>query len=302
MNNKKILLINGGTKQFATDFIKASRDFDIETVNLNSKECFFTILDNKIKLFNNNSVVDILNFDYAFIRLKGKSPHMTTLISRYLSFNKIPINDKVNLSETLLDAEENIFNDEKISQMLVLAQQNLDVPNTIIFSKSSYYKNQKSLNKQIIFPCVLKSSGAKGKAVWKIKEQSELEEKINESAHELMIIQELLEIEYDIRVLIYNNNFLGAIKRTSADGFYTNVSMGGKAESIDLKREEIELSIKACCAAGISFGGVDFARTPKGIRFFEINKSPQIKGFQTASGINVPFKLVEEIKNYLDSK
>ncbi len=302
MQNKNIMLINGGTKQFSIDFQKFSNEYNLTTTNIDAKDCIFTIINNSIRLYNKNIFIDPKKFDYSFIRLKGKDPHMTTLLTRWFSLCGVPFNDKVNLSTTLIDAENNQFNDEKITQMLVFALNNLKVPNTILFSNKSYKSNHETIANLFKFPCVVKSTGAKGKSVWKVKTQNELDELVEKNEHELLILQELLTIEYDIRTLIFNQEYLGAIKRTSTDGFYTNVSKGGTAEMISLTDEEIELSKKACQVTGIDFGGVDFARTEDGIKFFEVNKSPQIKGFQLATNINVPKRIVENIKNYLDSK
>jgi len=290
-----IILINGGTKQFSQDFLLACKNKNIDSFKLKSSRCILSVKDSHTQIIQDNKKVETGRYSNAFIRIKGKSPHMTALISRILSNKLIKINDKVNLSQTIEESESHIFNDEKITQMISLSQSNLSVPDTFIFSKISFELNKETIFKDINFPCVFKSSGNKGKAVWKVNNIKEIENIISDTKNELMMVQELLEIEYDVRALIFKDIYFGAIKRTSRDGFYTNVSKGGNAELIKLTSKEISLSKKACKAVGIDFGGVDFTRTPTGIKFFEVNKSPQITGFQSATGINIPEKIVQTI-------
>lgn len=301
MKNKNILLVNGGETQFSIDFIKRAEQVGLASVSIDAKDSIFTIVNNDVSLYCKNVKINHQDINYFFTRLKGKSPHMTTMISRYLSFYGLPFNDLVTLSSTLEDPDNNLFNG-KITQMLTFALNGLSIPNTIIFSAESYKSNSKIISTLTNFPCVVKTTGAKGASVWKVQTQAELEKIISENYYELMILQELLEIKYDVRALIFNSKYLGAIKRTSTDGFYTNISKGGRAEKMDLTDDEILLSIKACKISGVDFGGVDFVRTPDGIKFFEVNKSPQVKGFQSATNINVPYKIVDNIKIYLDSK
>jgi len=293
--NKGIILINGGTKQFSKDFTSACKDREINCLKLKASKSIICIKNNQVDIIQENQAVDIAKYSNAFIRIKGKSPHMTTLFSRILNHNSIKINDSVNMSQTLSEANDQTFNDEKVTQMISLPQSKLSVPDTIIFSKKSFDTNNQTILKLFKFPCVFKSSGSKGEAVWKINNMDEIKKLITETDYELMMIQELLNIDYDIRALIFKDVYFGAIKRTSNDGFYTNVSKGGDAELIKLSDNEIKLSKRACVATGIDFGGVDFARTQKGITFFEVNKSPQTKGFQSATEINIPKKIVQTI-------
>jgi len=293
--NKGIILINGGTKQFSQDFLLACENKNINCFKLKASNCILSIKNKETKITQDNQIIDTEKYSNAFIRIKGKSPHMTALISRILNHKKINVNDKVNLSSTIKESEKHSFNDEKITQMISLSQSNLSVPDTFIFSKKSFELNKETILKNINFPCVFKSSGNKGKAVWKVNNIEEIGNLIYETENELMMIQELLELEYDVRALIFKDIYFGAIKRTSTDGFYTNVSKGGDAELIELTKKEVDLSKKACKAVGIDFGGVDFTRTKNGIKFFEVNKSPQIKGFQSATGINIPEKIVQTI-------
>jgi RimK family alpha-L-glutamate ligase len=293
--SKKIILINGGTKKFSQDFLIACEKMKIRCIKLKASSSIVKIENNNVEIIQKNQIIDIGKYTNAFIRLKGNSPHMTALISRILHHKSVKINDRVNLSQTLREKRYQIFNDEKITQMISLSQSGLSVPNTVIFSQESFELNKEAIFNLIKFPCVFKSSGAKGKAVWKINSSEEIEKLISESKYELMMVQELLSLDYDIRTLIFEDVYLGAIKRTSGDGFYTNISKGGDAELIELTNKEVELSKKACLATGIDFGGVDFVRTEKGTVFFEVNKTPQIVGFQTATGINIPEKIVQTI-------
>ncbi len=286
---KKVLFVNGGNGGFGNNFREASKEKDIECVSIRAAHSFIVIDNDGCKFFHLGEEIDLKSFAYCFIRVKSLKAHMTALLSYLLESYGVPYNDKNNIEHTQ--------NDEKITQMVRFGRMGIPIPKSIIFSHKSYEKNKEIIQKYITYPCVLKTNGSKGNAVWKISNQEDLESKMAEITHELILVQELIENSYDVRALIFEGIFLGAIKRFSQDGFYNNVAKGGRVEQTELSDEEFELTKKAMSAINLDFGGADFIRTDKGIVFFEINKGPQVSGLEEATGYNIPEKILNIISD-----
>lgn len=289
---KNILFVNGGVKSFGIRFREACVTENLDCTQIRAHSNSMIIAETSgVRYFHMDEELDLKSFGYCFIRVRGRFSHMTSLLSYLLQSYKVPFNDLNNLEHTMVD--------EKITQMVKFAANGIPIPKSVIFSKRSYKNNIKNITENISFPCVLKTNGSRGDAVWKIENIEELENKMKEVEHELMIVQEFLENNYDIRVLMFNGEFLGAIKRISNDGFYNNASRGGDVEETKISKDELRLSKKACNVLGLDFGGVDFIRTDKGIIFFEINKGPMVYGLESATNLDIPHKLVKEVKKRL---
>jgi len=100
----------------------------------------------------------------------------------------------------------------------------------------------------------------------------------------------------DYRVLCLNGEILGGIKRTAQDGgFKANVSLGGKAEIIEVDSEMAKMAKKIMKEGNIFYAGIDFIKSNKGYLALEINTSAQFKGFESATGINVAGKIIEAL-------
>lgn len=289
--SKKILFVNGGSKEFGNRFRQSCEKNNIECISVRSHHNSFIIADNSgCRYFHLGVEINLKDFDYSFIRVSGAQSHMTSLLSYLLKFNKVTFNDSSNLEHTM--------NDEKITQMVKFACNKIPIPKTLVFSRISYKRNLKTISEHITYPCVLKTNGSKGDAVWKIDNQESLENKIKEIKNDLIIVQEYIKNDYDIRALFFKRELLGAISRYSSGGFYNNVSKGGRVEVTSLSKQEIKLSKKALKVLDLDFGGVDFIRTDQGIIFLEINKGPMVYGLESATDLNIPADIVKKIKKY----
>jgi len=91
-----------------------------------------------------------------------------------------------------------------------------------------------------------------------------------------IILQEFMNIEYDVRTLILNNEIIASVKRiASNDGdFRTNKSLGNKTEPYKLSEEEKKVVLKTAKVAGTYFSGVDHCIVDGKIKVLEINSSP----------------------------
>ncbi len=291
-NNKKILLVNGGSKQFGMDFLKHAEMAGLECRKIRTYVNSSILLEkNKITFFESGELIDLQNYKYAFIRVKSIGTQLTSLFCEILNNLKIDYNDKSNVEHTM--------GDEKITQMLRFAMNNVPIPKTFIFSDRSFEKNIEVFRENFSFPCVLKTNGSKGRAVWKINSENEIREIVSNTKKEIYMVQEYIPNQYDVRVVVAYGKIVGAIERHSSDGFYNNVAMGGLTKIATLNKIERKLSLQVCQIMKLELGGVDFVRTNDGIKFFEVNKGPVVYGFQDATGINVPEVLVQNIKKLI---
>jgi len=164
-----------------------------------------------------------------------------------------------------------------------LAQYGLPVPDSIIISNTAFQKNFSAVIEQLTFPCVVKTSGSRGDNVQLMQNEEELmrfqlELIAVKDPASLLTIQEFIENSYDVRALYFGQKCLGVMRRTrlrDAD-FVNNASKGAKVESDILSDAESVLCKQAQAVSYLDLCGVDFIRTPAGIKFLEINKSPQV--------------------------
>jgi|GEM_PF-865029 len=196
---------------------------------------------------------------------------------------------------------------EKIHQMIRFNNAGITIPETIIANKATYTKNKKYINQHTIYPCVLKTNGANGKSVWKIENQKELNIKIDNLNNEVFMIQEFIPNNFDVRVLVFGDKILGAIKRESSDGFKNNLSQGGKGSEFKLTKQEENFAKKAVKVNNALFGGVDivFNKKNKPV-ILEVNRRPagmhSESGFMKKAGLSIDTEklIIEEIiKKYL---
>jgi ribosomal protein S6--L-glutamate ligase len=287
---KKILSINIGSKEYSQQHIAACEDLGIEQQKIRARYCCIVLDQGDVHLYHRGLEIDLQSIEYGFIRVRGKYALMVSLMARLLQAHRIPFNDASNLEHTA--------NEEKITQMLQFTLAGIPIPKTALFVPDAFKENEALICQHIGFPAVLKLNGSRGDVVWKVESKEDLYQKIArlDRAHKAAMLQELIPNTYDIRALYVYGECLGAIKRSAADGFYNNVSKGGSTAVIELTEEECDLLRRACEVLERDFGGVDIVRSDRGPLLFEVNLAPQITGFTKTTGINVPQKVLEKIK------
>lgn len=285
--SQKILLVNAN-KSFEQAFLAAAGKLELEVRSVSAHAGLMFVVDEKgVRLVYEGQPLLLAEYAYALIRLRGKQPLATAMLALCLEQAGIPFLDRSN--------RETALSDDKLVQMLRFGQAGLPIPKTIMFSRESYAQNREAIVAEFSFPCVLKQDGSKGESVWKIASLAELETRMSGITKDMMMVQKLIPNQEDIRALVFKGELIGAIARRSVDGFYNNVSRGAVTAPASLSAEELALAGRACAAADLDFGGVDFIRTPDGIVFLEVNKSPQLNGFQAETGIDVAAVLAGKI-------
>ncbi|MBU4452707.1 hypothetical protein KKH24_00405, partial [Patescibacteria group bacterium] len=295
---KKPIKINlyNSEKKFRKGFFDFGKKSGIEINNIRLRYSIIHLKNGEKAKFVESNKEFSIDDAYNYIRLRGIEAQIPAIIAMYCNKKHISFNDPINSHHTR--------SVNKISQMMAMWLDKLPIPESIIVSKYSYNKNKEYILANINFPCVLKGYGDRGKSVWKMDSQKQLDKHMKLSFYikkrmvklgqiETFIIQEYISNTHDFRVTMFENEVLGVIKRISKDGFYNNFCMGADYEVAKITAKEKKLCQKACDACQIDLAGVDFVRTDDGILFFEVNKSPQIN-------IKYPAVIAEKIaKKYL---
>jgi glutathione synthase/RimK-type ligase-like ATP-grasp enzyme len=276
---KKINLFTS-TKKFREGFVRGCEASGIDLKTMRTRFVVVHLKDGEDARFvHNNDVFDVKG-SLNFFQMKGREAFVPTMIAVYCKENNIYFNDPVNVEHT----QEGL---RKLMQMLLLNMADLPIPETIIFNSFSYERNRDYILENLSFPLVLKGKGDRGDAVWKIENLEELEDRILLSDKEkavviegkqfdMFLLQEYIPNTHDFRVTLFEGEVLGVIKRTSKDGFYNNYSKGADWEPSEITEEEDVLCKKAGEVCKIDLAGVDFVRTENGIKFFEVNKAPDV--------------------------
>lgn len=295
---KEIITINGQEPaHFSRLFDAVANEKGCASSHIVSNDCLISVgheTDLAVAIVNQNKILPTSSTGYLLKRT-NKDTYRTYLLGLIL-----------NKQTSIFVDEANLLSDktaDKITMMVSLSLAGIKVPSSMIVDHFSYLKNQEYLEKHISFPAVVKKTGSKGKQVWKVNDKAELEKYLFQDK-DLGLIQEYVPNDHDFRVFVMDNEVLLTIKRSSADGFYNNVSQGGSAERVDITEEEKAICIKAAEIARLRLAGVDMVRTPKGPLIFEVNKTPQLDIFSPAAGFDIEEDYSNKVIDYLmrDSK
>ncbi len=147
-------------------------------------------------------------------------------------------------------------------------------------------------NKILHLPFITKPNiGSKGNGVILIRNIYNLEQ--CEKNFSEMVFQNFIKNSGDYRVFILGGKAIGVIKRIAKNGgFLNNISQGGSAETVtDTKILKILNNIGSAVASAfhLTICGVDiiYDEIEKKFFFLEVNTTPQWRGFQGTTKINV---------------
>jgi|GEM_PF-3200993 len=271
---KQIVVWNAAElEHFVSIFDKTATERGLTTKNIDSKDCLIAIgygdVASLVSIVTDNAPLSTKDTGFVF-RRTNQDTYRTHLIATILNKQ----------APTYVD-EANLLSDKTADKMTIgvlLPLSGILVPKSILLTHHSYQVNQQFLANHLTFPCVIKKTGSKGKQVWKVNNLVELEEKLA-TDDKLTLIQEYIENDYDLRVFVMDGKVVAAVKRSSADGFYNNLSQGGSGESTKISDEERNICIEAAKIAKLRLAGVDLVRSPRGPMVFEVNKAPQMDIF-----------------------
>ena len=99
----------------------------------------------------------------------------------------------------------------------------------------------------------------------------------------------------DWRLLVIGEEVLG-MRRVNLDDWRTNISLGGRAEPLEVTVELAQLARRAAAAVGASIAGVDLLPGRDGRLYaLEVNAVPGWRALAAATGIDVAARVVEHV-------
>jgi ribosomal protein S6--L-glutamate ligase len=143
------------------------------------------------------------------------------------------------------------------------------------------------------FPCVVKSADGHGGT------QVEIVESLDEISFKAgtLLFQPVVEHDADVRVYVIGNEVVGAVKRSSADSFKANYSLGGSAEKYTVSAVQKKDALKIARALKSDYIGVDFLLLPDGRHLFnEIEDPVGARAFYETHEENIAELLAEHVK------
>ncbi len=283
---KKYILLNAGT-QTRNAFRQGLGDTPFEWYH--TKNMLLYIDAHGVPSFiYKNRKVDFTDAD-VFTRLRANDQQFCGILYDYFTFAGISATDPINCSY--------VNSAEKISQMLLLALAKIPIPETLIFREESYEMNRTYVHEHLSFPLIFKTDGSRGRNVMFVKNIEDLDAHVeNKRPHERALVQPFIENEFDTRTIIAFGTILGTIKRARTDGYLNNIAQGAVASLYELTEEERALAIHSASVCGIDVAGVDMIHTENGPLILEVNKSPQIHGFESVHKFKVFERVAELMK------
>jgi ribosomal protein S6--L-glutamate ligase len=101
----------------------------------------------------------------------------------------------------------------------------------------------------------------------------------------------------DIRVLIVDEQVVGAMKRQGKEGeFRSNLHRGGSYKHYKLTDAEVKIAIKAARKLKLPICGVDILQSHRGPLVMEINSTPGLEGIESASKKNIAQQIITYIE------
>jgi [lysine-biosynthesis-protein LysW]---L-2-aminoadipate ligase len=100
----------------------------------------------------------------------------------------------------------------------------------------------------------------------------------------------------DVRVIVVGGEVLGATYRLAADGWRTNVALGGRSRPCPVDDDLAALSSAAAQATGAELAGVDLLEGRDGeLYVLEVNAGVEFRGFASACGVDVAGTIVDYV-------
>ena len=157
------------------------------------------------------------------------------------------------------------------------------------------------------FPVVVKTiTGAEGIGVMIVDSMASLKSVLQGlwKYDAELIIQEYMEIDYDVRTLVLDGKIHASVKRLKSNSgdFRTNKALGNETEPYILSEEEKELILKSANLSGCYYCGVDHVTVNKEHYILEVNGSPgsAAEPFMSYYGEDKKISGQEVIDNVLD--
>jgi [lysine-biosynthesis-protein LysW]--L-2-aminoadipate ligase len=187
---------------------------------------------------------------------------------------------------------------DKLLTTAALSQHNVPSPRTeIAFTPEAGLAAIENLGYPVVVKPVI---GSWGRLVAKVNDREAAEALLEHKSvlghflHEIFYIQEYINKPgRDIRLIVMGDEIVSSIYRAS-DHWVTNTARGATAEPCPLDASLEKITRDAARAVGGGFLAIDVIEDPqRGYLVNEINPTPEFRGSETATGADIPNKLID---------
>jgi [lysine-biosynthesis-protein LysW]---L-2-aminoadipate ligase len=190
---------------------------------------------------------------------------------------------------------------DKWKTALALREADLPTPRTVLaLSPDAVVGAARKLG----YPVVLKPlNGSWGRRVVLLRDRHETAAVLEYCAAlsgphtQILCVQELVEKPgRDVRVVVVGGEALGATYRLAADGWRTNVALGGRSRPCPLDDDAAALAVAAAEATSAEIAGVDLLEGRDGeLYVLEVNAGVEFRGFASAVDVDVAGAIVDYV-------
>ena len=275
------------TNRLIEEFQK--QDIEIQLVDPNTVDIFVN-KDNKKSILVNGEPSDLPKF--VFPRTGSGTSYYIKAVIRHFERMGVPV---INSSEAIDNVKDKLYTHQ------ILAQSNLDIPNTMLLKHPI---DISFVEKNIGFPVIVKKiSGSYGRGVFLCENKKQLNQlvtmaELTKKSYDI-IIQEFVKDTWgkDLRVFVVNNKVVGCMMRQSTDDdFRANLSRGGEGFPYEVNERIEWLSSESSKALGLDIAGVDLLFDNGGYKICEVNSNPGFEGMENFTKKNIAGEIVSFIK------
>mgnify|MGYP000482028767 CR=1 FL=1 len=286
----KIAILSRGPKLYSTRrLVEAAEQRGHEVVVLDHLKCVLVIEKGNPHIFYNGK--EVVGIDAVVPRIGSSVTFYGAAVVR--QFEQMKVFSSVE-SQALVRSRD------KLRSLQLLAKAGIGMPKTAFASAP---RNIDNVLEQVGgAPVVIKLlEGTQGIGVI-LAETHKSAKSVIESFLALkanILVQEFIKEAggADIRAFIVDGKIVGAMKRQGAPGeFRSNLHRGGKANIVELTKEERETAIKAAKKLGLAIAGVDMLQSARGSLVMEVNSSPGLEGIEGATGVDIAGKIIEYVE------
>jgi gamma-F420-2:alpha-L-glutamate ligase len=266
-----------------------NHNIEVKLIDPNEIDIFVN-KENKQSILVNGKSLPLPKF--VFPRTGSGTTYYIKAVIRHFERMGVPV---INSSEAIDNVKDKLYTHQ------ILAQSNLDIPNTMLLKHPI---DISFVEKNIGFPVIVKKiSGSYGRGVFLCENKKQLNQlvtmaELTKKSYDI-IIQEFVKDTWgkDLRVFVVNNKVVGCMMRQSTDeDFRANITRGGEGFPYEVNEQIEWLSSEASKALGLDIAGVDLLFDNGGYKICEVNSNPGFEGMENFTKKNIAGEIVSFIK------
>ena len=182
----------------------------------------------------------------------------------------------------------------KLETIYLLAKAGIPVPPTVVTEDLYHgYVAAREMGKVVLKP--IQGSRGFGAMMFEDPEQAfQVMRTLLITRNPLYIQKYVEKPNRDIRIIVVDGRPIGCMYRVSTS-WKTNIAQGATGVPCKITPELEEIAVKATETLGLIYSGVDIGEGREGYMVFEVNASPDWRGFKQATGINPAVYLADYI-------